>query len=153
MSNVKWFSSVDGRPWPHSFVVSIPGTRDHLDLKSDGWKVFSLSLPLCSPCTGGLEQSAAWWVNVQSSIPTGKIKFLQIDNFWLLDNVLLPNSWMENSLQSDAFCQRHDRLSMAWVQLTHGYTGLPVRHGLPNPIVVCTNEKACSLCSVIPVLS
>ena len=29
------------------------------------------------------------------------------------------------------------------------YSGLTVRHGFPNPIVVCTNERACSLNSVI----
>ena len=29
------------------------------------------------------------------------------------------------------------------------YTGLPVWHGLPNPIVFCTNERICSLSSVI----
>ena len=29
------------------------------------------------------------------------------------------------------------------------YTGLPVQHGLPNPIVVCTNERTGSLSSVI----
>ena len=33
------------------------------------------------------------------------------------------------------------------------YTGLPLRHSLPNPIVVCTNNRTCSLSSVIAKLS
>ena len=33
------------------------------------------------------------------------------------------------------------------------YTGLPLRHSLPNPIVVCTNDRTCSLSSVIAKLS
>ena len=44
----------------------------------------------------------------------------------------------------------HQRLgynSLMW------YTGLPVRHGLPNPIVVCTNERTRSLSSVIAKVS
>ena len=43
-------------------------------------------------------------------------------------------------------------LENTWFKTTW-YTGLPVRHSLQNPIVVCTNEKACSLNSVIAALS
>ena len=33
------------------------------------------------------------------------------------------------------------------------YTGLPVRHGLPNPMMVCTNERTRSISPVIAKLS
>ena len=49
--------------------------------------------------------------------------------------------------------QRHDWFSMAWVQLTQTLlmwkTGLPVWYGLPNLIVICTDERTCSLSPVI----
>ena len=44
-------------------------------------------------------------------------------------------------------CQRLGYNSLMW------YTGLLVRHGLPNLIVVCTNERTCSLSSAITKLS
>ena len=43
-------------------------------------------------------------------------------------------------------------LENTWFKTTW-YTGLPVRHSLQNTIVVCTNERACSLNSVIAALS
>ena len=43
-------------------------------------------------------------------------------------------------------------LENTWFKTTW-YTGLPIRHSLQNTIVVCTNERACSLNSVIAALS
>ena len=52
---------------------------------------------------------------------------------------------------------RHCKYISAYQPLEYNslmwYTWLPVRHGLPNPIVVCTNERTCSLSSVITKLS
>ena len=45
-----------------------------------------------------------------------------------------------------------NNLENTWFKTTW-YTGLPVRHSLQNTIVVCTNERACSLNSVIAALS
>ena len=87
------------------------------------------------------------------------------DGGWdLLENMLVgsifghPSACNVKPNQTYFQHQEHNHLSTAEVQLTHvihrssctAWLGKP---GLPNPIVVCTNERTCSLSSVIAMLS
>ena len=92
--------------------------------------------------------------NSKRKLPRSTFSISTICNYWKFFAFSFIQRYIDTFL-----CTQHHKCkdTTTYQRLGHNslmwYTGLPVRHSLPNPIVVWTNEMTCSLSSLITKLS